>query len=117
MFAALAAAAFTTGVALEQFGVSWETSMAHHIPPELLARATSLDLLGSFVAIPLGQIAAGPLAHTFGPRTTLLGAAVVILIAAAAPLTNRNVRDLSNDPPPRHRTPQRSTQPTALAHH
>ena len=61
--ALLLAAAFLTGVAVEQFGIAWETSMQEHVPADKLARVYSYDMLGSFVAIPIGQVAAGPIAE------------------------------------------------------
>ncbi len=97
MFGLLAVAAALTGVALEQFGVAWSVTMQHQIPAERLARAYSYDMLGSFVAIPVGEIVVGPLSSVFGLRTTLVGAAVVILVAMLAALASRSVRDLTND--------------------
>ena len=55
--------AFLTGVAMEQFGIAWEVTMQEHIPADKLARVYSYDMLGSFVAIPIGQVAAGPVAE------------------------------------------------------
>ncbi len=97
VFGLLAVAAALTGVALEQFGVAWSVTMQHQIPAERLARAYSYDMLGSFVAIPVGEIAVGPLSAVFGLRATLVGAAVVILLAMLAALASRSVRDLTND--------------------
>ncbi len=65
--------------------------------PTRLARAYSYDMLGSFVAVPVGEFAVGPLSSVFGLRTTLVGAAVVILLAMLAALASRSVRDLTND--------------------
>lgn len=70
--------------------------MQHQIPPDRLARAYSYDMLGSFVAIPIGQIAVGPLSSAFGVQTTLVGTAVVILLSMSAALTSRSVRNLTN---------------------
>src|SRR5205807_5911917 len=50
--AVLIAAAFLTGLGIEQFGIAWETSLQEHIPADRLARVYSYDALGSFVAIP-----------------------------------------------------------------
>ena len=44
----------------------------------MLSRAYSYDALGSFVAIPLGQLAAGPLATQFGFRPVLLAAGLTM---------------------------------------
>jgi MFS family permease len=90
----LMVAGFAVGFAVEQFGMAWETTMQEHVPGEMLARVYSYDILGSILAVPIGQIAAGPLAEHFGTRTTLLGAAVLCGLAVGAMLLNRNVRHL-----------------------
>lgn len=102
----LLAAAFLAGLGIEQFAVAWETSMQEHIPPEKLARVYSYDMVGSFVAIPVGQVAAGPIAQAVGVRPTLIGAAALIGLAVAGMLASRDVRNL------RHRRP---TSPQAAA--
>lgn len=86
------------GVAVEQFGVAWDQSLQHHIPPDRLARVYSYDAAGSFAAIPLGQLVAGPLAGAFGTGPVLVGAAVLIVVATAGALCVPDVRRL--------RTPQ-----------
>ena len=102
----LMAAAFLTGVGIEQFGVAWETSMQEHVPADKLARVYSYDMVGSFVAIPVGQVAAGPIAQAVGVEPTLVGAAVLVGLAVLAMLASRDVRNL------RHRRP---TSPQAAA--
>ncbi|QBI55656.1 MFS transporter [Streptomonospora litoralis] len=88
-------AMFLTGVALEQFGVAWEVSVQQNIPPDKLARVYSYDALGSFVALPIGETLAGPLAALVGTRTTLTGGAVLIGLACLATLSVRGVRTLT----------------------
>jgi MFS family permease len=96
----LSAAAFLVGVALEVFSVSWETSMQEHIPQDRLARVYSYDMVGSFIAVPIGEMAVGPVADRFGLRPTLLGAAAVLLAAVLGMLSSSDVRTL------RHRLPR-----------
>jgi MFS family permease len=90
-------AALATGFGIEQFSVAWETSMQEHVPAEKLARVYSYDMLGSFLAIPLGQIVAGPLAEAYGPRPVLVGAAVLCGLVALAMLASRDVRRLPHE--------------------
>lgn len=97
-FAALVLTAFACGVAVEQFGVAWETSMQQHIPADRLARVYSYDMLGSFVAIPIGQVAAGPVALAIGIGPTLLAAAGLVVAAVLAMLASRDVRQLAGTP-------------------
>jgi MFS family permease len=93
----LIAVALITGFALEQFAIAWDTTMQEHVPADKLARVYSYDMLGSFVAIPLGQVAAGPLAEAYGVRTTLIGAAVLCALAVVGMLLSRDVRALRHD--------------------
>ncbi|GAB3449486.1 MFS transporter [Streptomonospora sediminis] len=88
-------AMFLTGVALEQFGVAWEVSMQQNIPPEKLARVYSYDALGSFVALPIGETAAGPMAALVGVRPALTGGAVLIVLACLAALSVPSLRRLT----------------------
>jgi MFS family permease len=98
-FVVLVATALVGGLALEQFSVAWETSMQRHIPAAKLARVYSYDALGSFLAIPLGQVAVGPVALAIGPGPTLLAAAGIVLLATVGMLASRSVRRLPATPP------------------
>lgn len=89
-------AAFAVGFAVEQFSVAWETTMQEHVPGEMLARVYSYDMLGSLLALPIGQVAAGPIAEHFGVRQTLIGAAVLCGLATVAMLLSRDVRHLQH---------------------
>jgi len=87
-----------SGIGIEIFGVSWETSMQRHVPADLLARVYSWDMLGSIVAVPVGQAIAGPVAGTIGTRATLVWAGVLSLAAVIGMLAVPAVRDLDNTP-------------------
>jgi MFS family permease len=91
----LISAMFLSGIAMEQFGIAWDVSLQQNIPPERLARVYSYDALGSFMALPLGEMAAGPLAERIGTRATLLAGAAVLVVATAATLCSRGVRTLT----------------------
>ncbi|MEU3328515.1 MFS transporter [Streptomyces albus] len=93
--AVLLVAMFVNGVAIEQFGVAWDLSLQENVPQDKLARVYSYDALGSTLALPLGEMAAGPLAEHYGVRPTLLcGVALVALVTAGA-LCSRQVRGLT----------------------
>jgi MFS family permease len=92
--ALLVVAGIISGLGLEQFGVAWETTMQEHIPADKLARVYSYDMVGSLLAVPLGQVLAGPAAQAFGARTALIGAASLILLAVAGMVSSRDVRHL-----------------------
>lgn len=73
----VAVAAFASGIGVELFGIGWETAVNQHIPMDMLSRVYSYDMLGSFVAIPAGQLSAGYLAGSLGTRSVELGGAVL----------------------------------------
>ena len=76
------------------FGLGWNLALQEHVPDQMLSRAFSYDALGSFVAIPVGQLAAGPLATAFGLQRVVLCAGVTVVVIALLTLTSRAVRTL-----------------------
>ncbi|HEY4453488.1 MAG TPA: MFS transporter [Pseudonocardiaceae bacterium] len=84
--AALLAAFLLCGFLAAQFGVAWAVALQRNIPEDKLARVYSYDALGSFIAIPLGQVAAGPVAQAIGDRATLAIAAALIVLVTVATL-------------------------------
>ncbi|HEX6360358.1 MFS transporter [Actinophytocola sp.] len=97
-------AMFLCGIALEQFTIAWDLSLQENVPSDKLARVYSYDMIGSYVAVPVGQLAVGPVAAVAGPAATLVGSAVLIVVVTAAALTSRQVREL--------RRVSRSPEPT-----
>lgn len=92
--AVVIASAFLAGVGIEVFGVLWDTAMQQEIPGERLSRLSAYDALGSFILMPVGLAAMGPVASVIGTRTAFLGSAAVIVIATALVLLSRDVRTL-----------------------
>lgn len=88
---ALVAAFALGGLAIELFAIAWDQSLQAHVPRAALSRVYSYDMVGSFVAVPLGEILVGPLAHGLGTVPVLLGCAAVIVIATAAASSSRSV--------------------------
>jgi MFS family permease len=91
---AVMAAAVLAGMGIEVFGLGWNLAMQENVPDDMLARAYSYDMLGSFVAIPVGQLAFGPLASAFGIQEVLLVGGVVYVVGALSVLLSRSVRTL-----------------------
>lgn len=76
---AVANAAFLFGVS---FGNAvWETVLQQRIPAERLGRVGAYDWMVSLVFMPIGSVAAGPLAAAVGVDTTLIAAAALIVAA------------------------------------
>lgn len=90
----VAASALVAGVAMEIFGVLWDTTVQQQVPAEKLSRVSSYDQLGSFGFIPIGYSVVGLVSATLGVSETLWAAAAVVLIATAAVLPVRDVRHI-----------------------
>jgi MFS family permease len=115
------AAALVAGVGLELYGVFWDTTLQQHIPDEKLSRVSSYDVLGSFALIPVGVAIMGPISGAIGVEQTLLGAALVVVVATLAVISVADVRNLRRlDPtvsdvhaprPPEARTRWRRPEP------
>ncbi len=78
----LIGATFLAGAGVEIFSIGWSLAMQENIDESVLSRAYSYDALGSFVAMPLGQLIYGPLGEWFGYRDVLMVSAVVYAAVA-----------------------------------
>jgi MFS family permease len=87
----LAAVLLLDGIAIEQFGVAWDVSLQQNVPADRLARVYSYDAVGSFVAIPVGEMLVGPIAAQVGVEATLTGAGVLVVLATLAALASGSV--------------------------
>ncbi len=94
----LLVAAFVAGMGIEVFGIGWNLAMQENIDEHLLSRAYSYDMLGSWVAMPVGQLLFGPLGLVFGLREVILAGGLLYLTIALATLASRAVRDLRRAP-------------------
>jgi MFS family permease len=86
--------AVLAGVGSDLFGIGWETSLQQHIPRDKLSRVASYDALGSFVAMPVGQIVAGPLASIIGTERVIVASGVIVGIVVALTIADPSVRGL-----------------------
>lgn len=85
------------GVAIELFAIAWDHALQSNVPRAVLSRVYSYDMVGSFVAVPLGEALVGPLAHAVGTPTTLIGCAVVIVVATVVAASTQSVRRVSTE--------------------
>ena len=94
----LVLATFVAGAGTEVFSLGWTLSMQEHVPPDLLSRAYSYDALGSLVAVPVGELAFGPLGAAFGYGPVLVASGLVYIAISLLTLTSPSVRDLRRVP-------------------
>jgi MFS family permease len=109
-------AIWVSGLGVALFDVWWLTALAERVPPDKLSRVTSYDWMMSLALVPIGYVAAGPLADALGASNVLLGGAAVALVALSAGLLPRETRmleRLGEAPPRRPHTEARGTLPVA----
>lgn len=94
----LVVANFVAGVGIEQAGVAWYSTLNEQIPEDRLARVYAYDDLGSYLALPLSQFAAGPAVLLLGLHATLYAAATLILLATFAMVATPSIRALAPGP-------------------
>jgi MFS family permease len=88
------AVAVLAGAGTEIFNLGWNLAMQENIADDMLSRAYSYDALGSFVAIPVGQLLFGPLGVAFGVQRVILVGGLVYAAIVALTLMSRAVRRL-----------------------
>jgi predicted MFS family arabinose efflux permease len=98
---AVCVASFGLGVFIEMMMVQWTVTMARNIPPDMLARVSSYDVLGSVMAMPAGALIAGPLGAAIGTSAAQYAAAAAIVVASALALIPRDVRAMRSNGPVR----------------
>jgi hypothetical protein len=95
---ALVVAAFVGGAGIEVFSMGWNLAMQEQIEDDMLSRAYSYDALGSFVAMPIGQLLWGPLALWWGAGRVLVVSGIAYVAICGLVLCSRSVRSLQRTP-------------------
>ena len=88
----VAVAAFCYGAGAALSGTFFGTAMQQQVPPDMLARVSSLTLFPAYGVGVIGYAIDGPLAAAFGPAVVFGVGAVYGLLSSAAVLTLRSVR-------------------------
>lgn len=92
--ALLVIGALVNGAALEIFGMVWANLLQELVPNELLGRVSSIDMLGSFVLLPIGFGLTGWATEAWGaPLMFLLGGGLSALLALSG-LLHPAIRNL-----------------------
>ena len=89
-------AAFVEGVAGQLFAVLWYTSIQQKVPAHMLSRVSAYDHLGSIALAPLGLVVAGFLFELIGFRTTLIIAALVVIVPTVLAFSVKDVRMMTS---------------------
>jgi MFS family permease len=100
-----------TGVATEFLIVLWNVSLASFIRPDRLARVSAYDGLGSTLAMPLGALAAGPLAAHLGVADAEYAAGALTIGAALLTLVLKDVWTMRMSDAPDWDAVERSEEP------
>jgi MFS family permease len=95
----LVIAMFVAGGGMQVFNIGWDLAMQENIDERLLSRAYSYDSVGSFVAMPVGQLIYGPLGDTFGYQQVFVVSGIVYAAVCALTLTSPSVRNLRRSVP------------------
>jgi MFS family permease len=76
----------------------WDAVMQQLIPAHVLSRVTSYDWLISSVSMPIGYTLAGPAAQSIGIPTTLVAAAIILVVPSIAVIFLPGVRRVRRTP-------------------
>jgi MFS family permease len=90
--------AFLHGFGLEIFSVNWDLSIQQNVVEDKLARVYSFDIMGSYVARPIGLAVTGPVATVVGFDRWLLVVGAVMGGSALLSLLSPAVRRLERQP-------------------
>jgi predicted MFS family arabinose efflux permease len=82
------------GVGAEISMVTWAVALTTRIPADRLARVSSYDAVGTTLAMPVGALAAGPLAAVIGVPATLYAAVALLLASSLCALASRDIRTI-----------------------
>jgi MFS family permease len=82
------------GTGMGLFSAVWMTTLQQHVPEEALSRVSAWDWMGSFLFLPIGLIAAGPVADLIGISTTLWISVAWAVLSTLAVLLVPSVRNL-----------------------
>lgn len=95
----LAVIAFVGGAGMEVFGTGWSVAMMENVPQEAQSRVWSYDMLGSYIAMPVGTMVFGWLATAADPRTVLAVSGVAYFVVSMGVLLIPSVRNLGRVEP------------------
>lgn len=97
---ALVAIGLVSGIGLAIHLALWFTIFQKHVPEEARSRVSSYDALGSFVLMPLGSAAAGPVSALIGVSQALFATAAIEAACFAVIIAQPSIWAIRHDTPP-----------------
>lgn len=91
----LAVAAFVGGAGLEVFATGWNLALFENIPGDALSRVSSYDMLGSYIATPIGTMVFGWLLVHADLAATLTWSAAIFAAVSLSTLLVPAVRSMA----------------------
>jgi MFS family permease len=91
----LLGAALAAGFGFALFDVFWHTTMAEQIPAAALSRVSAYDWMGSLMLLPVGYLAAGPIAEATSATGVLIVSGAVTVVLLAIGLLPRDTRTVA----------------------
>lgn len=91
----LTGAFLIAGCGLAVINLAWSLTVQEKVPEAMLSRIMAIDGFFSFVAMPIGQLLAGPFAHRFGVQEVELGAAALVVVTFLVALAQPSLRALT----------------------
>ena len=88
----LIVAALINGAALEAVGLAWTNLLQELVPLDKLGRVSSIDMLGSFVLLPIGFALTGWAVEAIGPALTFVIGGGLGALICALPLLLPSIR-------------------------
>ncbi|HEU0285550.1 MAG TPA: hypothetical protein VFR22_00810 [Nocardioidaceae bacterium] len=85
---------FVAGAGMQVFILGWDLAMQENIDESMLSRVSAYDGVGSFVAMPVGQLIYGPIGDTFGYREVFVVSGIAYAAICLLTLVSGSVRDL-----------------------
>ena len=84
-------AGFSIGI----FSIIWITLLQELVPVEKLGRVSSIDMMGSYVFLPIGIAFIGVLADHVGPSPVFIAGGIITILLVSIGLCFRDIRQLA----------------------
>ncbi len=91
----LIVASILIGFGFGIFEILWDTILQERVPNNMLGRVGSIDLVGSYLLLPLGYLLVGVLSDYIGPNWVFIASGILDIALAAAALSLPTIRKLN----------------------